>query len=161
MGRETQRSSSFGFSSLGMGQHSCGWCSGGSVRQWAWTRCRGAALSPQSQRETSKMAKLNTLSVAFFIVGKGLLLESRGQMFVCLKNPEKEDVSGKREKKGNVSIWVHLYNIPFGAVVWLTSVDRAPSYRNLSSGSLAREPHETTTTLVLCGRFKQGIWSLE
>ena len=45
------------------------------------------------------MAKLNTLSVVFFIVGKGLLLESGGEKFVCLKNPEKEDVSGKRKKR--------------------------------------------------------------
>lgn len=158
MGREARRSSSFGFPGLGAGQHSCGWCSGGGARRWARTQRRGAALSPQSQPEALKMAELNRLSVAFLIVGKGLLLESGGgrSLFV-LQTLKRRMFQERGRKKGNVSIWVHLYNIPFGAVVWLTSVGRAPSYRNLSSGSLAREPHETTTTLVLCGRYKQGI----
>lgn len=120
----------------------------------------GLPSPPQSQPEALKMAELNRLSVAFLIVGRGLLLESgggRGRSLFVFQNLKRRMFQERGRKKGNVSIWVHLCNIPFGAVVWLTSVGRAPSYRNLSSGSLAREPHETTTTLVLCGRYKQGI----
>lgn len=63
----------------------------------------GLPSPPQSQPEALKMAELNRLSVAFLIVGRGLLLESgggAGKKFVCLTKPEKEDVSGKRKKKG-------------------------------------------------------------
>lgn len=121
----------------------------------------GLPSLPRSQQEASKMAKLNALSVAFFFFfllwERVCFLKAGGKNLFVLKILKRRRFQEKGEKKGNVSIWVHLYNIPFGAVVWLTSVGRAPSYRNLSSGSLARETHETTTTLLLCGRFKQGI----
>lgn len=53
------------------------------------------------------------------------LKEEGRSLFVLkvLKRRMFQEKGGK--KKGNVSIWVHLYNIPVGAVVWLTSVGRA------------------------------------
>lgn len=113
--REAQRSSSFGFPSLGSSFSLLqGWVSQDSAK--------GAAPSPQNQ--TPKMAQLNTLSVALFFVWKRVRLWEAGAK-VCLPS---ESCKGRcfrkkeGEKKGHVSIWVHLCNIPSGAVVWLTSV---------------------------------------
>lgn len=58
-----------------------------------------ARLHPEPARG-HEMAKLNMLWVAVFIVGKGLLLESKGgNCLFCLKNPEKEDVSWGKKKR--------------------------------------------------------------
>lgn len=149
-GREVQRSRSFVLPSLGSSF----------LLLWRWVNqdpAKGAAPSLQNQQETLKMAQLNAHSSAFFSVGKGLLLESKGKSLSSKSWKRRCFRKKKREKKGCVSIWVHLYNIPSGAVVWLTSVGRAPGYRNLSSISLAREPQETTITLVLWETLKEGI----
>lgn len=93
-GREAQRSSSFGFPSLGSSFSLLqGWVSQDSAK--------GAAPSPQNQ--TPKMAQLNTLSVALFFVWKRVCLWEAGAK-VCLPSEswKKEDVSGKRKGKKRV-----------------------------------------------------------
>lgn len=114
----------------------------------------GCPLSPEPDPKNGTTK--HTFCCFIFCVEKGLLVGSRGKSLFAFRILKKGRCFRKKEgeKKGHVSIWVHLCNIPSGAVVWLTSVGWAPGYRNLSSGLLAREPQETTTTLVLWERFK-------
>lgn len=123
---------------------------------------RGCPLSPEPARNP-KNGTTKCTFCSFFYCGKGSASgEQGGKVCFVFKILKRKMFQEKgRGEEGRVSIWVHLYNIPSGAVVWLTSVGWAPGYRNLSPGSLAREPQETTTTLVLWERFKQGISSLE